>query len=444
MRILHIAAHLGGGAGKAISGMAVQGQELYPDQHRVLLLQAPEKDGYVQTCRENGVPVDVWTGGGALQWADVIVVSWWNHPVMAGFLHELPPVSTPLLLWSHVNGCHYPMLPYPFAAAFEGLLLTSPYSLENPLWTGPEREQMRKRAGIVWGMGRFAPEEITPKTGYQNRGTFTIGYAGTLNYGKLHPRFLSYCKAVCEKLPAARFIMAGDRDGTLERDVRLAGLEGRFSFPGYVADVPALMRSFDAFGYLLNPEHYGTTENVVLEAMACGVPVVALRQNAERSIVPPEAGYLVETPQDYADRLEALSRSPALRRQLGQSARAHVLKRYDAGENTARFRGACRQAADGPRRSHSFSFFGGTPWDWFLFCLGERERDLMQEAERLLNAGAFPQLRRLLQSCPPILREERKSSLRHFAAVYPQDRTLQGLKQQMEQESHYGGDQTEL
>lgn len=440
MRVLHISAHLGGGAGKAISGIAIQGRRDFLDAHRILLLQQPEKSGYVQECRENSVPVEVWSGDDApLKWADVIVVSWWNHPVMAQFLRSIPQIPAPVILWSHVNGCHYPFLPYRLAAEFEWVLFTSPYSLENPLWTQDERRRIRAHAEIVWGMGRFLPEQIVPKDIYRSQGNFTIGYAGTLNYGKLHPQFIAYCKAVCGRVPEARFVMAGDRDEALERDIRLAGLEDRFSFPGYVADVPALMRQFDAFGYLLAPEHYGTTENVLLEAMACGLPVIALRQNVEQFIVPPEAGYLVQTPEQYADRVEILCHDPALRKQLGRSARIHVLEHYHAKENIARFRKSCAQAMGAVKQKHDFSFLGDSPWAWFLFCLGEKEHRLMEKAEALWGSGSFAQLGQLLQGCPPILREERKSSLRHFAAVYPQDQTLRVLRQQMEQECNHGG-----
>lgn len=440
MNILHIAAHLGGGAGKAISGIAIRGQADFPDSHRVLLLQEPEKSGYVQECRERGVSVSVWNGDTAvLRWADMIVVSWWDHPVMARFLRRFPEIPAPMILWSHINGCHYPMLPCRLAAEFERVLFTSPYSLENPMWTGAEREQIRGRAELVWGIGQFAPEQLEPKAAYRDGGSFTIGYAGTLNYGKLHPRFLDYCRAACERIPAARFVMAGDRDATLERDVRLAGLEDRFSFPGYVSDVPALMGSFDVFGYLLNPEHYGTTENVLLEAMACGVPVVALRQNVERFIVPPEAGYLVESPSRYAECLDGLRRDPALRERLGRGARGCVVKQYDAGENTARFRAACLGALEGVRRRHEFSFLGDSPWDWFVFCLDERNRQRVERAREALGRGQFDQAGVLLRHCSPILWEARKSSLRHFAAVYPEDKTLQALKQQMEQEWYHGG-----
>lgn len=163
MNILHITTHLGGGAGKAVSGAAIQGQLMFGDEHRILLLQQPEKTGYVQECRENRVKVAVWSGDQALlHWADAIVVSWWNHPVMARFLRTFPQTSAALLLWCHVNGCHYPYLPFPLASVFDAVLFTSPYSLENPRWTTKEQRQVSSQ--VVYGMGDFHPEQIVPQT----------------------------------------------------------------------------------------------------------------------------------------------------------------------------------------------------------------------------------------------------------------------------------------
>lgn len=438
MRILHIAAHLGGGVGKAISGAALQSGRDFGDQNRVLLLQEPEKAGYVQACRDNGVPVEVWKGG-ALGEADVIVVSWWNHPAMARFLREFPPRSAPLVLWSHVNGCHYPYLPFQLAEAFDEVLVTAPCTLDNPAWTEEERQVIRSRGEVVYGMGQFDPRQIEAKTDCASGGDFVVGYVGTLNYGKLHPEFTAFCREVCSRIPNARFVMAGDRDEKLERDVREAGLWDRFQFPGFVSDVPALMRTFDVFGYLLNPEHYGTTENVLLEAMACGLPCVVLRQNVERQIVPPQEEFAVETPAQYGERLAFLCRSPERRRELGRLSREHVLSRCGAKENTARFHAACARAAEGRRPRRDFSFLGDTPWQWFAYCLDAENRRRFEQALREPAALAKERIR----ACPSILRERRKSSLRHFASVYPEDGTLRLFNQWME-ENEYGRHETEL
>lgn len=436
MNILHVTAHLGGGAGKAISGIALQGQRQFEDTHHILMLQAPEKSGYVQACRDGGVETAVWSGDKSwLNWADIIVISWWNHPTMARFLYELPPLSTPMILWSHVNGCHYPYLPFQLAEQFDEVLFTSPFSLENPAWTETERRQIRERVQIVYGIGQFSAEQFVLKEDYANGKDFVIGYAGTLNYGKLHPEFAAYCQAACEAIPSARFVMAGDRDPNLERDIQSAGLADRFSFPGFVSDVPALMRSFDVFSYLLTPTHYGTTENVLLEAMACGVPVVVRRQNVEQYIIPEDAGCLVEDARQYGEVLSQLCRDPARRERLGRQGRAYVQATYRTEKNTDTFHSACQSAVCRANGRHDFSCMGGSPWEWFLFCAGVENRQLFETAK---VQGPSEKGRTLLSACPPIFREERKSSLRHFAAIYPEDVPLNMLNKMME-ELYHGG-----
>lgn len=437
MRILHITAHLGGGAGKAISGIAIEGRRSFADIHQILLLQEPEKSRYVRECTENGVAVSIWNGGyEAIQWADVAVVSWWNHPAMARFLRGFPPIKIPLVLWCHVNGCHYPILPYQFASEFDKPLFTSPYSLENPTWTQPERQTIRAQGEIVWGIGRFDPAQITPAPRRQTGDDFTVGYVGTLNYGKIHPEFVSYCEEVCKRIPAARFVMVGDRDETLERDVRLAGLSNRFTFSGFVKDVPKLAGTFDVFGYLLNPQHYGTTENALLEAMALGLPVVAMRQNVEQYIIPAGAGCLVENAQQYGEQMAFLWRNPTLREKMGRRARACVQECYDGRENARTFQNACCQAAKSEGKIHSFDFLGDSPWKWFLYFLDERNRELFQSAWADWAAGglsARESVRGTIRNCAPILKEERKSSLRHFSAVYPENEALQIISNLLEQ-----------
>ena len=436
MKVLHIATHLGAGAGKAIAGIAIQSQQEFPDEHRILLLQQPEDPAYLQQCRENHVAVQVWEGtSDFLNWADVIVISWWNHPVMAGFLRSFSQQSSPILLWSHVNGCHYPFLTCQFAKTFDGILFSTPYSFDNPAWTESELQEIKESAGVVFGMGQFDPQSMEPKADYSSSGDFIIGYVGTLNYGKLHPAFTDFCKAVYARVPQARFVMAGNCDAQLERDIQAAGLADRFTFPGYIKDVFSLMRTFDVFAYPLNPEHYGTTENVLLEVMACGVPPVVLRQNVEQFIVPQVEEHLADSPEQYARRIEYLWRHPVQRAALGCKAREHVITRYDLAENIFRFRAACEKARENPKNNYDFSFLGESPWQWLLYCAGENNRFHLEAARTSLESGAPAAEEEALchlRACPPIFWETRKSSVRHFAAVYPEDKTLQRFKQVME------------
>ncbi len=83
-----------------------------------------------------------------------------------------------------------------------------------------------------------------------------------------------------------------------------------------------LGRAVASMDVLLNPSVTETFGNVTLEAMACGVPVVAADATGASSLVDDgETGYLVP-PREiaaYADRLTAYSEDPALRRSHGEA-----------------------------------------------------------------------------------------------------------------------------
>lgn len=438
MNILHITVHLGGGVGKAIAGIAIQGQQDAGDRHRILLLDAPEKDGWVRYCLENQVSVAQWDGSPEpFSWADVVVVSWWNHPVMARFLAHFPPGPAARVLWCHANGIYYPVLPFRLVDAFDRVLFTTPYSFQNPAWSEAERQAVRGAASVVYGMGQFRPADLPHKQYARSGGPFVVGYVGTLNFGKIHPEFVSYCRAACERIPEVRFVLVGDRDPGLEQAVREAGLLRHFVFTGFVQDIPARMLDFDVFGYLLNPTHYGTTENALLEAMACGLPVVALRQNVEQFMVPPEGGFLVDGPWEYAERLSYLFHHPEVCAEMGRAARDHVISTYDAARNAAEFRRTCLSAAGSTARKKGPVALGRTPWEWFLACLNAEDRARFQAVEQALSSSTpagREQAATLLRGCPPIFRERRKSSLLHFADTYPEDAILKSIAQIMRQE----------
>lgn len=433
MRILHITPHLGGGVGKAISGLAIGGQTAgWGDSHRIFMLEPPEKQDHVKRCAQHGVEIlcgDIEALRLALIWADVAVVNWWGHPAMARILRHFPQIPCTLLLWCHANGCACPFLSATLLHSFDHVLLTTLYSLENPEWDPAQREWMRGRAEIVYGMGDFAPLSVPPKETYQAGEVFTVGYVGTLNYGKLHPKFVEFCREVRRRLPQVRFQLVGDPSPALERDMQAAGMADRVEYTGFVPNASSWMRRFDLFGYPLHPDHYGTTENVLLEAMAAGLPIVALDQGVERSILSHEQTGLLTagTAGAYGDAVARLAQDEDLRAKLGRAARLQASQTYDAQQNTARFHRVCVQASTQARQVHRFDWMGPQPWDWFLSGLPPVQAQAFAQMLEQLRSGCPTQLlqaKQAFQHLPPILRERRKGSVFHFAQVYPQDARL--------------------
>ncbi len=133
--------------------------------------------------------------------------------------------------------------------------------------------------------------------------------------------------ALLEERRNVRIIIVG---GDLESDPevpRLAemaaqlGMADRVRFEGAVPQ-ERLPSYYSAADLLVAPSYYESFGLTVLEAMACGIPVVAARAGGLRGLVRDgETGYLVpwHCPEPFAERMEVLLAHEDLREQMGQA-----------------------------------------------------------------------------------------------------------------------------
>ncbi|WP_059006050.1 glycosyltransferase [Streptomyces specialis] len=184
------------------------------------------------------------------------------------------------------------------------------------------------------------PERFTPDGPAAPRGGQPFRL---LQLGRLVPRKGARLSIeALAKIPDAELVVAGgptpdqgplDADPEVRRlrDVaRSFGVADRVTFTGGVAraDVPALLRSADL---VLCPADYEPFGIVPLEAMACGVPVVASAVGGQRdTVADPATGRLVPPgdPAALADAVAALLAAPAERAARGAAGRRRVLTRY--------------------------------------------------------------------------------------------------------------------
>ena len=146
-----------------------------------------------------------------------------------------------------------------------------------------------------------------------------------------HRRFdllLEAARIAFEAEPRARLLVVGRgtrREGLAETPARELGIDDRVVFAGYRgADYRSVLRSIDLFSFLV-PGSDGTCR-ALLEAAACGIPAVTTRRGALPEIVDDGCtGTLVdEAPEALAAAWLPLLRDEALRRKVGQAARARA------------------------------------------------------------------------------------------------------------------------
>jgi glycosyltransferase involved in cell wall biosynthesis len=196
---------------------------------------------------------------------------------------------------------------------FERLVLW-PRGVDSELFC-PDRPG---RLAVRQALG-FAPDDVV------------IGYVGRIAVEK-NVAFLAEALArVAAERPGARFLFVGDGPARQEVERRL-GAHARFVGYRSGEDLADHYAAADLFAFSSLTETFG---NVVLEALASGLPVVALRAGGIADIVQNgQTGLLLEsdsTPEQFAQAVTALVDDAELRGRLAESARAHALSQsWDA------------------------------------------------------------------------------------------------------------------
>jgi glycosyltransferase involved in cell wall biosynthesis len=425
-KVLHIMPHMGPGVGKALSALAIaaaQSQSAF--RHAILLLEKPITFDYIELCQANGIEIR-WNLERAatmdlIARTDIVQLEWWHHPLVLGFLEELSTIPIRLTVWSHISGCNYPLIPAAFVTFTDHFFFTTAYSYENPFWLPKEKSAIQEATTVACGSGGFGNvSDVVPKP---HKG-FTIGYVGTLDFRKLHPEFIDFCARV--DVPDTRFILVGmpENRADLTKQAMKKKLAAEMEFTGYTKDVKAQFERFDIFSYLLNPDHYGTTDNVLLEAMGAGMAIIVLNQCGEKHVIKHmQTGIVVNSMEEYGQAVRYLYDRPQKRKALGRNARRSALREFSPQVTMRKLHTQYDKILSKPKRRFRFrEVFGKTPYQWFLSGLG-KERvlfDSFLDRQAVDKASMAAQINRSRD----ILRGPTKSSIPHFHSYFPFDAHL--------------------
>ncbi len=126
----------------------------------------------------------------------------------------------------------------------------------------------------------------------------------------------------------------GPQEASLREAVSQAGLEGRVRLTGYVTqkDLIPLYQQADLFVLPAILEMHWGIPNVLVEALACGLPVVTTALPSLPELVQDGREGLVAAnrdPEDLAGKIGRLIDEPALRRAMGRAGRQRVESAFD-------------------------------------------------------------------------------------------------------------------
>ena len=345
--------------------------------------------------------------------ADVIVIHYWNHPLLLSALGRADLGSTRIVVWSKVLGLHCPQVLTAEIGDFADVLVVT-----------TERSRQSEAAttcGIVHtvpgiaDMGRLENWRPVPHDGIH------VGYLGLVSPVKMHPRFAEMCARVSDR--SVSFVIVGSGGGEQKLHARAVdlGLDGRFACTGYTDDVSSALGTFDIFGYPLSIDTYATSEKALQEAMWVGIPPVVFPHGGLVDLVEDDVtGIVVNDEDGYVAAIDMLVGNRSLRRRLGDEARRMARSRFDPYTLAANWASAIAVALAQPARSRSPLYANKTGAELFVAANGIEAGPFAQSVEsgaQRLHADV-----EIASSSPLVIGGD--GGIAHYRNVWPEDPVL--------------------
>jgi glycosyltransferase involved in cell wall biosynthesis len=158
---------------------------------------------------------------------------------------------------------------------------------------------------------------FAPAAGRPGNSRPRVLFAGSLRPFK-QPQFLLEAAAY---FPQADFVIAGD--GVMAQELRARAQQENLANVVFLGALSAqeLRREYQQADVFLFPSKWEGSPKVILEAAACGLPVIARKDYRPETVVDGESGYVVNSDQEIYDRLRDLLNDQQLRCKLGQVGR---------------------------------------------------------------------------------------------------------------------------
>lgn len=195
-----------------------------------------------------------------------------------------------------------------------------------------ERRTTTVHEGIDLARVAAAPETALHEQLFLPHGSLIVGNVAALVPHKGQKHLIEAAALVVRQVPDARFVIAGEGElrESLEHQIKHLGLERHVKLAGFRPDILSLHKAFDLFVMSSVTEGLGTS---LLDAMACGKPIVATTAGGIPEVVEDgKTGFLVP-PRDHqamADAIVRLLKDEALRRRMGEAGLSLASAKFSA------------------------------------------------------------------------------------------------------------------
>lgn len=196
----------------------------------------------------------------------------------------------------------------------------------------PAARAVTVHEGIDLGHVEAAPPADLHADLWLPHGSPIVGNVAALVPHKGQRHLIEAAAIVVKRVPDARFVIAGEGElrPALERQIKEHRLEKHVFLAGFRPDILSVHKGFDIFVMSSVTEGLGTS---LLDAMACGKPIVATTAGGMPEVVDDATTGLLVPPRDHQSMAEAIVKlltNPERRARMGAAGLARVRSKFSA------------------------------------------------------------------------------------------------------------------
>lgn len=378
-KILHVTPHLGGGVGRCLSQIVAVQEDAVTREF--LLLERPIDKQFYTKIKTTNVVRHISFESNLTEYLkkfDIIQIEFWNHPAILHFLNMTKDFELRRIFWCHISGCGDAILSPNFIKSNESIIFSSN---ESNKFYNTQKNVVNSGFGFPLSVDSLLPN---------SRRRFDFMFAGQLDYRKVHSSIVGILKHAGQISSQEINIIGTGEDLTI---IKRQLSKHNMKFRGHVENICEYFQNCRYLLYPLSPQHYGTGENVIKEAMSLGCIPVLLNNPVERAIMQDVGSHLCfDSPSDmkaaFKNLINTTDDSNKLSTDLAKLASGH----YSAKQSVK----LLTEVYDRTLHSRSVSrfsfsrYFGITPREWFASF---HNNDVTYQGQRggtkILTKGSF-------------------------------------------------------
>lgn len=382
MRIIHILPKIndGGGIGNIFSEIAAFQKFGINTEATIVSLEIAFSVQRMLQARKLGIRLVVAprkdTLSHLLENADLVVVSYWNHPLLAEFMVWWVDQNfqKPLVISVKVNGLTLPqVLPNWVTQCASGIMYSHPDTLNI------QAEESLPPIQLITQPFIHLPDVINEPRRNNGKGFFAF-YAGSLNRFKRLPSLFDLHDSINLPKVQIEYWGAGEDSSTINRLGKLkSGVHKGFSKNIYT--------DFKDYHLLLNPQSplsYGSYEKIRVECAWMGIPSLVLSESRIAIHVDNGVdGLIASDEKEYLEKLQWIANDANAWKSLSETTYHHIRKTYileDITKSTIEF---YREVLSFGPKSISQVSLPMTPLDHVLSGMGPWAEYMISEPEKL-------------------------------------------------------------